>query len=112
MAKAPKKAAALPVPAAPAAPVPKKAARTQKNMLDLGKQKVAVYASPKIAHAMKELTEDMSLYEGVRFTQILEAVYKQGNKDGARNAFEQIHAGVKAAEKAVPHQNPGKPKKR
>ena len=109
MATAPNNPATLPVPTAPAA---KKAARAQKNMLDLGKVKVAVYASPKISHAMKELTEDMSLYEGVRFTQILEAVYKQGNKDGARKAFDQIRVGLKEAEKAVPHQNPGKPKKR
>lgn len=95
-----------------ALPVPKKAARSQKNTLDFGNKKVAVYASPRISHAMKELTEDMSLYEGVRFTQILDAVYEQGNKDGARRAFEQMHAGLKAAEKAIPHRNPGKPKKR
>lgn len=94
-------------------PAPKKAAaRTQKNTLDFGTKKVAVYASPRVAHAMKELTQEMTLYQGVRLTQILDAVYEQGNKDGARKAFDQIHAGVKAAEKAVPHRNPGKPKKR
>ena len=35
----------------------------------------------------------------------------QGKKDGAAEAFEAIGRGVKRAEEAVPHKNPGRPKK-
>jgi len=50
-----------------------------------------------VSKALDEVTEDMTLYHGVRLGQVIEAVYKQGQKDGAK--------------KAVPHRNPGQPKK-
>jgi hypothetical protein len=84
----------------------------QKNLINLGDQKIAVYASPKISAAMETITADMTLMQGVKLLQVLEAVYYQGTKDGARTAFEKLAGAVKEVEKAVPHRNPGKPKKK
>ncbi|QPC31691.1 hypothetical protein IS481_00445 [Caldimonas thermodepolymerans] len=53
----------------------------------------------------------MTLYHGVRLSQVLEAVYTQGKKDGARTAFEELDKKIREVHKAVPHKNPGKPKK-
>lgn len=87
-------------------------ARYKKNVVKFNDdKKVDVYATPKISHAL-ELIDQMSLFEGVKLMQLLEVVYEQGKKDGARNAFAAIHAGVATAEKAIPHRNPGKPKKK
>lgn len=89
------------------------AAKYKKNLIPLARdRKVAVYASPRISAALDTVTEDMTLYQGVRFVQILEAVYEQGKKDGARAAFDELHAKVREAESAIPHRNPGKPRKR
>jgi len=87
-------------------------ARNQKNVIKLHNKSIAVYASPKIAHALKDIVGEMPLYEGVKMIQLLEAVYDQGHKDGARKAFEVITGKVKEAEKAIPHRNPGKPPKK
>lgn len=86
-------------------------ARYKKNDVKLNdEKKVDVYATPKISHAL-DLIDQMSLFEGVKLMQLLEVMYEQGKKDGARNAFSAIHAGVAAAEKSIPHRNPGrKPK--
>lgn len=65
----------------------------------------------KLVSAVESMTADMTLYEGVKFHQILEAVYLQGKKDGARAAFDEIDHGVKAAKQAVPYKNPGRPRK-
>jgi hypothetical protein len=72
--------------------------------------KVKVYAGAKIRNALDELTQDMTLYHGVRFGQVLEAVYEQGKKDGARRAFEEIEEKVTAAKAAIPHRTPGRPR--
>lgn len=90
---------------------PKGKPRQVKNIIPLGTQEVAVYATPKIAHALSEVTEDMSLYHGVRFAQIIEAVYVQGQKDGARNAIGTLEQAISEAKEGVPHRNPGKPPK-
>lgn len=95
----------------PTAPKAKGAPRNKKNMIPLQTGKVAVYASPRISRAMEEITEDMTLYHGVRLSQILEAVYAQGKKDGARAAFEELDKKFREAQRAIPHKNPGKPKK-
>ncbi len=50
----------------------------------------------------------MAVYQGVRLSQILETVYVQGKKDGARSDFEAVD-GVKSQ---VAHRNPGQPRKR
>jgi len=72
---------------------------------------VKVYASPKIRQALDEVLNDMPLYKGVRMTEVLESVYNQGKKDGARKAFEATERKMAEAMKSVPHKNPGKPRK-
>src|SRR5947208_6447531 len=80
-------------------------------IVQLPKSELALYGSARLVNAIKQLTADMNLYEGVRFGQILEAVYTQGKKDGARTAFEEVEQGVIAARRAIPHKNPGRPRK-
>jgi hypothetical protein len=69
---------------------------------------VSVYTSPRVADALEEIVASSTLYEGVRLLQILEAVYEQGRKDGARSVFEELER-VKGE---IPHANPGRPKKK
>lgn len=73
-----------------------------------GERQISVYAGKRIRDALTELSRDMNLYHGVRFSQVLEAVYDQGMKDGARNLFEQVD-GLK---KTVSYRNPGAPPKK
>ena len=87
-------------------------ARYRKIRVKLQTTEINLYAGSRIATAAEELAENMSLYQGVRYAQILEAVYSQGRKDGAASAFEAVGKGVKQAEQAVPHKKPGRPKKR
>lgn len=96
---------------APAAPKAPGKPRNKKNVIPVGDKNISVYASPRISKALDEVTEDMTLYRGVRLAQILEAVYNQGQKDGARNAFGELEKKMKEAQKAIPHRNPGQPKK-
>lgn len=93
-----------------AQPPAKKKPRYTNNAIKIGDEKVNVYATPKLGHALDALTKDMSLWEGVKMEQIMKALYDQGLKDGAKKAFEAIGKGVAAAEKEVPHRNPGRPK--
>src|SRR5690606_30900632 len=86
--------------------------RQIKNIIPLVSQDVAVYASPAVSRAMEEITDDMTLYHGVRLTQVLEAVYNQGQKDGARNAITEIQENINKTIADIPHRNPGKPKKK
>jgi hypothetical protein len=51
---------------------------------------------------------DMDLYRGVKLAELLETVYQQGKKDGARTVFEEIDS----VKKRIPYRNPGQPKKR
>lgn len=85
--------------------------RQIKNIIPLASQEVSVYASPKVSKALEEVTEDMTLYHGVRLSQVLEAVYTQGQKDGARNAITEIQSNLAKTIGDIPHRNPGKPKK-
>ena len=87
-------------------------ARYVANPIKLGNHTVKVYASPKVGHALNAVTKDMTFYQGVKLLQLLEAVYEQGKKDGARNAFDTLQEKVLEAEKLVPHKNPGKPRKK
>lgn len=93
-----------------AAAAPKKP-RIKKNIIELGTKSVSVYATPRISEALEHVLEDMTLFKGVKLAQVMEAVYDQGKKDGARSAFDVVASKVKEAQKAVPHRNPGKPKK-
>jgi hypothetical protein len=73
---------------------------------------VSVYASPRIADALKEIEKDMAVFHGVKLHQVLEAVYVQGKKDGAAETFGLIDRGVADAKKVIPHRRPGRPRKR
>lgn len=83
--------------------------RNVKNIISVGEKEISVYATPKVSKALEEITEDMTLYHGVRLTQIIEAVYTQGQKDGARNAIGTLEKAIAEAKEDVPHRNPGKP---
>jgi hypothetical protein len=72
---------------------------------------VTVYEGGKLQTALAEVTEDMSLYKGVRLAQIFEAIYNQGKKDGAKAAFDEIGKGVAEAQRKIPHRAPGRPKR-
>jgi hypothetical protein len=73
--------------------------------------KVHIYAGTRVSSALAEVTEDFTLTKGVRLLQVLEAVYEQGKRDGARDAFEQVRKATNDAQKMVPHRNPGRPKR-
>jgi sulfate adenylyltransferase subunit 1 (EFTu-like GTPase family) len=78
--------------------------------LALKNETVPVHASARVADALQKITAEMPLYDGVKLMQILEAAYKQGKKDGSREVFEQVDAGLEATRKAIKHRNPGRPK--
>ena len=68
---------------------------------------IPVYASPIIAETFKEVSFDMTLYKGVKLFQLLEAIYIQGKKDGARDVFSQVDV----LKGQISHRNPGQPRK-
>jgi hypothetical protein len=72
------------------------------------KQTISVYAGVRVGTALQEVTADMDLYKGVRLVQLLEAVYQQGTKDGARNVRDSFDKMMGK----IPHKNPGQPKKK
>jgi hypothetical protein len=84
--------------------------RTIKVMLQ--NTEAAVYTSPRVADTLEDILAKATLFEGVKIAQILEAVYKQGMKDGARETFEELDRGLADAKKAINHKNPGRPRKR
>jgi len=82
--------------------------RCMKTSITLSNRTVNIYAGARVAQALHEVTEGMDLYKGVRLSQLFDAVYKQGTKDGARivrDAFEKMMD-------KIPHKNPGQPKKK
>ena len=86
-------------------PIVKKSRRT---LIPLLKTKIAIYAGSKVADALAVVSGDMKIYQAVKLTQVLEAVYKQGKRDGAREVVEAIDA----AKEKISYRNPGQPKKR
>lgn len=48
-----------------------------------GRGVVTVYSNVAMGKALDHITEDMSLYDGVKLYQVLEAVYQQGLNDGS-----------------------------
>ena len=92
-------------------PVKKKEPRFQRIDVPLVNEEIAVYAGVRVREALRELSLDMTLYKGVKFNQILEAVYNQGKKDGARETFEMLDRQMESAKREIPHRNPGAPKK-
>lgn len=84
----------------------------KKVKVPLGKSGINLYTGSKIAEAVAGFLNEASLYDGVKRLQLLEAIYNQGRKDGAASAFTAAWAGMKQAERAVPHRNPGRPRLR
>lgn len=82
--------------------------RVVKTVVPLPKGSVPVYFGARIAQALHEVTVDMTLYKGVRLGELLQAVYEQGKKDGAR----QVKDSFEHMMKQIPHRNPGQPKKK
>ena len=82
--------------------------RYVRTAITLSSGVVPVYAGVRVAQALHEVTEKMDLYKGVRLAQLLEAVYRQGMKDGARTVRDSFEHMMKK----IPHQNPGQPKKK
>jgi hypothetical protein len=54
------------------------AAKYKKTVIPISGGKIALYASPKVSAAVASVTKDMNLFRGVKFAQIIEAVYEQG----------------------------------
>lgn len=70
---------------------------------------VKVYAGVRVGRALDEVSEDLTLYQGVRLAQVLEAVYEQGLKDGRGEVLDAVSDLGK--QKSLAHRNPGRPKK-
>jgi hypothetical protein len=70
-----------------------------------GGKKISVYAGRQIREALLEVSATMTIYKGVRLSQLLEAFYTQGKKDGARAVFDKVD-GLKGL---ISHRNPGAP---
>jgi hypothetical protein len=80
---------------------------------DLAKAgETAVYTSPRVADALEKIIQEATVYEGVKVLQICEAFYLQGKKDGARAVFEEQERALTRLKREIPHQKPGRPRKR
>jgi hypothetical protein len=80
--------------------------------VQLQNTEASVYTSPRVSKALEDILAEATVYEGVKIGQILEAVYKQGAKDGAREAFEEIDRSLGDVKKRVAHKKPGRPRER
>ncbi|MDO9229457.1 MAG: hypothetical protein Q7U03_07820 [Syntrophales bacterium] len=80
--------------------------------VNLGKTELVLYGGRKLVSAIDDIVKKTSLYEGVKLAQIMEAVYLQGKKDGARVAFESIDRSIVQVRKDIPHNRPGRPKRK
>jgi len=76
--------------------------------IELVTQTVPVYASPKVADALKEVSEDLTLYKGVRLAEVMEALFETGKKKGR----EEIFASIDGVKKLLPYRSPGQPRKK
>ena len=89
-------------------PAKPKIPRGIRVQVTLGENPLVVYSGMRFKNAVEELTKDMTIYHGAKLSEVAEEIYKQGKKDGARSVFDAME-GVKDA---IPHRNPGQPKKR
>ncbi len=80
--------------------------------VQLAQSQLTLYGSDKLVSALKAMTADMTLYQGVKFQALLEAVYEQGKKDGRGEVYNQVEKDLKDAQKALPYKRPGRPKKK
>ncbi|MFY9903970.1 MAG: hypothetical protein WAK62_02415 [Terriglobales bacterium] len=70
-----------------------------------------LYASPKVLAALEEVTIEMDLYDGVRLSQVMKAVYEQGCKDGRKEIIEKFQGQLDGVKKHTKYLGPGRPKK-
>ena len=82
--------------------------RYQKTDIELPSGGITLYVGSKVRSALDEITKSMDLYHGVRLTEVLEAVYSQGQKDGRKEIIEKVE-GIKTGVNYLP---PGRPKKK
>jgi hypothetical protein len=88
---------------------PQKSPRYVLTTLPLGaNKKISVYAGKQIREALLEVSSNMTIWKGVRLSQVLEAFYIQGKKDGARSVFDKVD-GLKGL---ISYRNPGAPQKK
>jgi hypothetical protein len=70
--------------------------------------KLTLYAGSKVSSALHEVTTELDLYQGVRLSEVMEAIYEQGLKNGRREVIEQFDHQIM---KKVNYLPPGRPKK-
>ncbi len=70
-------------------------------------QGAVIRMSARRADALEKIISDMTLFDGVKLYDIMESVYVQGRKDGARSVFDAIED----TRKRIPHRSPGRPRK-
>ena len=72
------------------------------------KKRLKLYTSERVVNAAHEVLEKLeTLYYGIRFGQVLEAVRKRGQIEGRAQVIEKLD-GVK---KSLSHRLPGRPRK-
>lgn len=71
---------------------------------------VTIYSNQKVLNALEEISEEMPLYKGVRLTQVIEAAYLQGAKDGKHEILDAAAARDKDLQKLRPKRI-GRPRK-
>lgn len=81
--------------------------RYLKTTLDLTDGKVAIYVGQKVHNALREVTSELDIYQGVRLGEVLQAAYDQGKKDGRKEMIEKLDS-IKKETNYLP---PGRPKK-
>jgi hypothetical protein len=69
---------------------------------------ITLYAGKKRVAAALEALSELDLYKGAKMIDLIEAAYKQGQKDGAANVITQIQD----LTKKIPHRKPGRPKRK
>ena len=82
--------------------------RYVKTLVRLAKGKqLPVYAGVHFKNALHDVTDGMDVYTFAKLTVVMEGLYMQGQKDGARVVEESFGKMMKT----IPHKNPGQPKK-
>jgi hypothetical protein len=82
--------------------------RVVRTDIQLTKTSIAVYAGKRFKDALADVLADMNLYKAAKFSLVMEVVYQQGMKNGARLVFDKMDA----VKKEIIHRNPGQPKKK
>lgn len=82
--------------------------RTVRLPIKAPAEQVPVRMSPRRADALEKIIGEMSLFDGVKLLDIMEAIYVQGAKDGAWQTFQEYEKDYLAMKKAV-RRPPGRP---